>query len=173
MLLELLLPWWLLLPSPAKRLQVCFLKKGKHGVLDGVTLGPGEDGSTFKMKSLTPRSSRSSQRLVARPLCLYLVTGRTYSGKYKLPKLKDISSSLLSRWSNGEGDGTHSSTLAWKIPWTEEPGRLWSMGSQRIGHNWVTNSFTFLEYRDTARMNDVKGMESKSPWWDCQVRTGV
>ena len=30
---------------------------------------------------------------------------------------------------------THSSTLAWKIPWTEEPDRLQSMGSQRIGHN--------------------------------------
>ena len=29
---------------------------------------------------------------------------------------------------------THSSTLAWKIPWTEEPGRLQSMGSQRVGH---------------------------------------
>ena len=31
---------------------------------------------------------------------------------------------------------THSSTLAWKIPWTEEPGRLQSMGLQRVGHNW-------------------------------------
>ena len=30
---------------------------------------------------------------------------------------------------------THSSILAWKIPWTEEPGGLQSMGSQRIGHN--------------------------------------
>ena len=30
---------------------------------------------------------------------------------------------------------THSSTLAWKIPWTEEPGRLQSMGSQRVGNN--------------------------------------
>ena len=29
---------------------------------------------------------------------------------------------------------THSSTLAWKIPWTEEPGRLQPMGSQRVGH---------------------------------------
>ena len=28
----------------------------------------------------------------------------------------------------------HSSTIAWKIPWTEEPGRLQSMGSQRVGH---------------------------------------
>ena len=33
----------------------------------------------------------------------------------------------------------HSSTLAWKIPWTEEPGRLQSMGSQRVGHDWVTS----------------------------------
>ena len=30
---------------------------------------------------------------------------------------------------------THSSTLAWEIPWTEEPCRLWSMGSQRVGHH--------------------------------------
>ena len=30
---------------------------------------------------------------------------------------------------------THSSTLAWKIPWTEEPGRPQSMGSQRVGHD--------------------------------------
>ena len=29
----------------------------------------------------------------------------------------------------------HSSTIAWKIPWTEEPGRLQSMGLQRVGHN--------------------------------------
>ena len=34
---------------------------------------------------------------------------------------------------------THSSILAWKIPWMEEPGRLQSMGSQRAGSNWVTS----------------------------------
>ena len=33
----------------------------------------------------------------------------------------------------------HSSILAWKIPWTAEPGRLLSMGSQRVGHNWATS----------------------------------
>ena len=33
----------------------------------------------------------------------------------------------------------HSSTLAWKIPWTEESGRLQSMGSQRVGHDWATS----------------------------------
>ena len=38
----------------------------------------------------------------------------------------------------------HSSILAWKIPWTEEPGRLQSMGSQRVGHDWATFTFTFF-----------------------------
>ena len=33
----------------------------------------------------------------------------------------------------------HSSTLAWKIPWMEKPGRLQSMGSLRVGHDWVTS----------------------------------
>ena len=39
----------------------------------------------------------------------------------------------------GEGDGTPSSTLAWKIPWTEEPGGLQSTGSRRVGHDWETS----------------------------------
>ena len=34
---------------------------------------------------------------------------------------------------------THSSIHAWKIPWTEEPGGLQSMGSQRVGHDWATS----------------------------------
>ena len=43
----------------------------------------------------------------------------------------------------------HSSTLAWKIPWTEEPGRLQSMGSLRVGHEWATSLslFTFMHRR--------------------------
>ena len=43
----------------------------------------------------------------------------------------------------------HSSTLAWKIPWTEEPGRLQSMGLGRVGHDWTTSLslFTFLHWR--------------------------
>ena len=38
----------------------------------------------------------------------------------------------------------HSSILAWRIPWTEEPVKLQSMGSQRAGHNWVTNTHTHI-----------------------------
>ena len=40
---------------------------------------------------------------------------------------------------------THSNTLAWKILWMEEPGRLQSMGLQRVGHNWAT-SLSFLSF---------------------------
>ena len=44
---------------------------------------------------------------------------------------------------------TQSSTLAWKIPWAEEPGRLQSMGSLRVGHDWATSLslFTFMRWR--------------------------
>ena len=43
----------------------------------------------------------------------------------------------------------HSSTLAWKIPWVEEPGKLQSMGSLRVGHDWATSLslFTFMPWR--------------------------
>ena len=62
-------------------------------------------------------------------------------------------------WSNVFGDKScfhsekvmapHSSTLAWKIPWTEEPGRLQSMGSQRVRHDWATSLslFTLMHWR--------------------------
>jgi len=44
---------------------------------------------------------------------------------------------------------SHCSTLDWRIPWTEEPGRLQSMGSRRVGHDWVTwlSLFTFMHWR--------------------------
>ena len=44
---------------------------------------------------------------------------------------------------------THSSTLAWKIPWTKGPGRLQSMGSLGVGHDWATSPslFTFMHWR--------------------------
>ena len=41
--------------------------------------------------------------------------------------------------SPGEGNGNRFQTLAWKIPWTKEPGRLQSMGSQRVRHDWATS----------------------------------
>ena len=45
---------------------------------------------------------------------------------------------------------THSSILAWEIPWTEEPGRLQFMGSQRVGHDLSTKQHSFLVVGLTA-----------------------
>ena len=46
--------------------------------------------------------------------------------------------------SPGGGQATHSSILAWRIPWTEEPGRLQSLVLQRVGHDWATKHCTFV-----------------------------
>ena len=56
---------------------------------------------------------------------------------------------MRSSWIKEKAMAPHSSTLAWKIPWTEEPGRLQSMGLWRVGHNWETllSLFTFMHWR--------------------------
>ena len=57
---------------------------------------------------------------------------------------------------------THSSTLAWKIPWTEKPGRLQSRGWQRVGHDWATS----LSLKDwMCRCRGMVGMTSG--WYLC------
>ena len=50
---------------------------------------------------------------------------------------RNVNSTLDSRRFPGKGMATHSSILAWKIPWTQEPGRLQSMWSQRVGHDFA------------------------------------
>ena len=47
----------------------------------------------------------------------------------------------------------HSSTLAWKIPWTKEPGRLQSMESQRVRHDWATSLSLF--FQDISAKNQI------------------
>ena len=46
-----------------------------------------------------------------------------------------------------EGMATYSSTLSWRVPWTEEPGGLQSMESKRVRHDLVTNTITFLSLK--------------------------
>ena len=57
--------------------------------------------------------------------------------KNTITELKNTLKDIYSKLDNAAEKATapHSSTLAWKIPWTEEPGRLQSMGSLRVGHN--------------------------------------
>ena len=65
---------------------------------------------------------------------------------------------------------THSSTLAWKIPWTEEPGRLQSMGSRRVGHDWATllSLFTFIHWRrkwQPLQYFCLENPRDEGDWW--------
>ena len=67
---------------------------------------------------------------------------------YQLPLVLDTLYASLGAQTE-KAMATHSSTLACKIPWAEEPGRLQSMGSRRVGHDWATSLslFTFLHWR--------------------------
>ena len=64
----------------------------------------------------------------------------------------------------------HSSTLAWKIPWMEEPGRLQSMGSLRVRHDWATSLslFTFMHWRRKWQPTPVfltRESWGRGAWW--------
>ena len=65
----------------------------------------------------------------------------------------------------------HSSTLAWKIPWTEEPGRLQSMGLLGVGHDWATSLslFTFMHWRrkwqPTPVFLPLENPRDGGAWW--------
>ena len=54
-----------------------------------------------------------------------------------------------------EGNGYPLRILAWRTPWTEEPGRLQSVASQRIRHDWVTNTFTSLSPLNSSSSEDL------------------
>ena len=60
----------------------------------------------------------------------------------------------------------HSSTLAWKIPWTEEPGRLQSMGSLAVRHEWTTSLllFTFMHWRRKWKPTPVFLLGESQGW---------
>ena len=64
----------------------------------------------------------------------------------------------------------HSSTLAWKIPWTGEPGGLQSMGSLRVRHDWATSLslFTFMHWRCNGNPLQCSCLENSrdgGAWW--------
>ena len=72
---------------------------------------------------------------------------------------------------------THSSILAWEIPWTEEPGGLQSIGSQRVRHNWETNTFAFKLSEEIAAENRTLSIWSHVSQWGkcvvCHLNTGL
>ena len=71
----------------------------------------------------------------------------------------DMGSNPRSERSPGEGHAAHSSILAWRIPWTEEPGRLRSMGSHRVRQDWNDLAHTHLP----PRGRDERFTETPNP----------
>ena len=73
-------------------------------------------------------------------------------------------------WSLGQEDplekemATHSSTFAWKIPWTEKPGRLQSMVSQRVGQDWTT-AFSLSHILTWTKLNIITHLVIDSFFW--------
>ena len=74
-----------------------------------------------------------------------------------------------------KGMATYSSILAWRIPWTEEPGGLQSMGLQRDEHNWATNTILYyrllkmLRYRcNQGKHRSPNGGSGKEPTCQCR-----
>ena len=94
---------------------------------------PGKPSSTLMAFFPTPRVAMS--------------LAKTFLFPVSLEARISISRSLISKMEKAMAP--HSSTLAWKIPWTEEPGRVQSMGSLRVGHDWATSLslFTFMHWR--------------------------
>ena len=68
---------------------------------------------------------------------------------------------------------THSSTLAWKISWAEEPGRLQSMGSRRVGHDWATSlslSCTAEGNGNPLQCSCLENPRDGGAWWAAVYR---
>ena len=105
-------------------------------------------------------------------------TGKNVIVKYeKIPLVSSVSHMLAYSFSKyllalycvlEKVTAPHSSALAWKIPWTEEPGGLQSMGSRRVGHDWSTSLslFTFMHWRRKWPPTPVfLPGESQGGWW--------
>ena len=62
-----------------------------------------------------------------------------------------------------KGKATHSSILIWRIPWTEKPGKLQSMGFQRVGRKWVTNFFLMTNMTNLSSVQSLSRVRLCDP----------
>ena len=111
--------------------------------------------STFRMRwpkywrfSFSISTSKEHPGLISQKLQIWSLS-QTYYIRSAFNKIIKWVEWALMFETNCSYNGTHSSTLAWKIPWTEEPGGLQSIGSQRVRNDWATSLslFTFMHWR--------------------------
>ena len=131
------LPWWLTVKHLPAVQGMRVPGSGRFGEGNGNPLHilPGESHGQRRLVGCSPRGHKS-QEMIQR-----LNQHTTQCFLDKVNKHEEISTGgILKLYINMEDSlekemATHSSTLAWKIPWTEERGRLQSMGLQRVRHN--------------------------------------
>ena len=94
------------------------------------------------------RKNSNNQKIINSRWWIWVLAEEILCGQLSLHALNSIIYKFL-KMVLEKAMAPHSSTLAWKIPWTEEPGRLQSMGSWRVGHDWATSRslFTFTHWR--------------------------
>ena len=84
-----------------------------------------------------------------------------------LPAMRETSVQPLGQEESREkGMATHSSILAWRIPWTEEPGGLQIMELWKVRPNWVTNTFTFTHRSHPAHLPNGHYLDIHSDTWE-------
>ena len=123
-------------------------------------------GFHFLLQGIFPTQGSNPGLLHCRQI-LYCLS---HQGSPYLAKLLFKSDGEIRTFSDKQMEKTHSSTLAWKIPWTEEPGRLQSMGLQRVGHDWATSLslFTFMHWRRKWQPTPVflpENPRDRGAWW--------
>ena len=104
------------------------------------------------------------------PHCRQILYCLSHQGNPYLAKLLFKSDGEIRTFSDKPMEKTHSSTLAWQIPWMEDPGGLQSMGLQRVGHDWATSLslFTFMHWRRKWQPTPVflpENSRDGGTWW--------
>ena len=99
---------------------------------------PGSSAGKESAPSLIPELGSSPGEGIGYPTPVFLGFPGGWDGKESTCNAGDCGLIPELGRSLEEGMATHSSILAWRIPMDKEPGRLWSMGLQRVRHNWAT-----------------------------------
>ena len=135
--------------------QTSYLSNLKRELWGGTWLpSPSTPASPFQPWSFVYLIQGRPVSLLAKQRCLLRLSSLSYHLEFCWPQklwfpISPILLSYLFAFRVEKAKAPHSSPLAWKIPWTEEPGAMQSTGSLRVRHDWATSLsfFTFMQWR--------------------------